>query len=391
MPRYQLFESYDPRAPRLERPYTPGRRRTVPWVTFSLALALTGVYLLEVQFPITTGGDRFQITPATVLAFGGIQRELITSGGQWYRLLIATFLHFNPAHVGANVVAILLAGFTLERHTGHRWLLAIFVLGALGGALMSFILLQPGSVAAGASGGAVALFAALFIVGFRMPNQRQRMWVQARAAFVIAASLVPTVSHSNGIRVDYAGHLGGALTGLTTILMVIAFWPDPDQLPGLRPRLVAGGLCVAAITMLTVGAANVFLSYPDFRIAAAMIPTARMPKTEVEQLKLAPELLQEYPNDPRAHFYMGRLLDARHEGAAAEREYRLAFILSEGKPALYGDSFIALIRMTLIRSVEANGRHAAARDLARPLCAAPTDDIAALRNAATLRALKLCD
>ena len=80
----------------------------------------------------------------------GLHNQLVgVAAGQEYRLITSAFLHepgfagFGPAHIIFNMWALLLVGPALERLLGRLRFLAVYLLSALGGAVL-FYYLVPG-------------------------------------------------------------------------------------------------------------------------------------------------------------------------------------------------------------------------------------------------------
>ncbi len=360
--------------------------RSIPWATIGLLVLFAAVFALEVHFTIVPGTARFNIAPATMLALGGIEREMVLDRHEYYRVLTAAFLHANREHLIGNGIGILWAGCILERHIGHRWFLALFLIGAVSGALASLAVMPPHAILVGASGGGLALFTALFFCSLRMPTSRARLFTQGRAIVMVILSVVPSAVRPQGISVSYSSHIGGAIAGLIVILIIAACWRDGEDLP--RGRWVGGGISLIAFAIMGLGIRGTVANYSAFWVAGSMIPNAALPRTEAEQSDLAPALLARYPSDPRSHMFMARSLQVRHDKIGAEQEYRAAFSLIQTHPDMFGKPFGDTVRAMLAQAMNDNGQHAAARELAQTLCTDPSMDP---RQIAVLKRLKLCD
>jgi membrane associated rhomboid family serine protease len=130
--------------------------------------------------------------------------------GQEYRLITSAFLHepglsgFGPAHIIFNMWALLLVGPGLERLLGRARFLTVYVLSALGGSVLFYVLAPPNEPALGASGAIFGLFGAWFVVS-------RRLRVDARAIiFLIVLNLVISFAVPG---IAWQDHVGGLLTG----------------------------------------------------------------------------------------------------------------------------------------------------------------------------------
>src|SRR5450755_4672554 len=94
--------------------------------------------------------------------------------GQWYRLISNTFLHepglsgFGPAHIIFNMWALIVVGPSLERLLGRVRFIAVYLVSALAGSVLYFLVAAPGIPALGASGAIFGLFGAWFVVARRL-------------------------------------------------------------------------------------------------------------------------------------------------------------------------------------------------------------------------------
>jgi hypothetical protein len=81
-----------------------------PWMTFGILAVLILVFALEQVFAVEPAGPGRQAGIRTLLALGGLNRSLMMSTAEWYRLFTAPLLHLNLLHLVFNSVALLIAG-----------------------------------------------------------------------------------------------------------------------------------------------------------------------------------------------------------------------------------------------------------------------------------------
>jgi membrane associated rhomboid family serine protease len=143
-----------------------------------------------------------------------LQRELVlfspaVADGEWYRLLTSAFLHYGLTHILFNMWALYVVGPPLEAALGRLRFTALYVMSALGGSVLVYLLSSLGAQTAGASGAVFGLFGATFVVGKRL-NLDVR-WVIGLIALNLAFTFViPLVSSQN---ISWQGHIGGLVTG----------------------------------------------------------------------------------------------------------------------------------------------------------------------------------
>ena len=108
-----------------------------PVLTTAILAVLFAVFAAEILYGIGPWTKALEPTIATLVAFGGLSHDLVLQSGQWYRLFSAPFLHVDAGHLAMNAIALFIAGRSLESLVGRAWFGAAYVIGALGGSLLS--------------------------------------------------------------------------------------------------------------------------------------------------------------------------------------------------------------------------------------------------------------
>jgi len=128
-----------------------GRIRDSPSVLMSTALIV--IYILTGVI----GGDILSLNYNMFYLLAQVN-SLVWHGAVWM-LVTAMFLHANPAHVGGNVLFLLIFGTSLEEQVSRRrWLVTYFLSGITGN--VAFLFLGGNSIGVGASGAIWGLLAA---------------------------------------------------------------------------------------------------------------------------------------------------------------------------------------------------------------------------------------
>jgi membrane associated rhomboid family serine protease len=134
------------------------------------------------------------------------------AAGEGYRLVTSAFVVPGAGLSGLgfvdilfNMWALIFVGPALEGFLGRTRFLAVYLLSAVGGAVMYYYLAPPSTYAAGASGAIYGLFGAWFVVSRRL-NLDSRGIVA-----LIAINLV--ISFSFRTFIAWQDHIGGLLTG----------------------------------------------------------------------------------------------------------------------------------------------------------------------------------
>jgi membrane associated rhomboid family serine protease len=183
-----------------------GRAVSGAAVTYTLVALNVAFYLVEWVYPkivdyLALIGSAYDPTVHQVIG---------VAQGQEYRLLTSAFLHeqgfggFGPLHLIFNMWALILVGPALERLLGRVRFLALYILSALGGSVLFYLLAPVNELGLGASGAIFGLFGAWFVVS-------RRLRVDSRAiVFLIVLNLVISFAVAG---IAWQAHIGGLITG----------------------------------------------------------------------------------------------------------------------------------------------------------------------------------
>ena len=216
-----------------------GRAVSGAVVTYTLVALNVAFYLAEWAYP--------KIVDYLALISGSgydptIHEVVGVAHGQYYRLITSAFLHepglsgFGPLHIIFNMWALILVGPALERLLGRLRFLAVYLLSALGGAVLFYLLAPVHEWGLGASGAIFGLFGAYFVVA-------RRLRVDSRSiVFLIVLNLVISFAVAG---IAWQAHVGGLLTGG---LLTAAYAYAPRN----QRTLVQAGATVAVVAVLVI-------------------------------------------------------------------------------------------------------------------------------------------
>ena len=173
----------------------------------------------------------------------GLERDLVlwppaVADGDLYRLLTSAFLHYGLTHILFNMWALYVVGAPLELALGRLRFLALYLLSALGGSVLVYLLSELNSATAGASGAVFGLFGAMFVVGrkLNMDVRGVMLIIGLNLAFTF---IFPLVSSQN---ISWQGHIGGLVTG-AVVAAAYAYAPRAQR------NLVQAGATVAVLLL----------------------------------------------------------------------------------------------------------------------------------------------
>ena len=189
-----------PSLPRLRPGEIPGiRPDSRPYATIALVLAgFAGCLLWR-----TTATIRVQLVVAG------------KPGAHWWRLFTAAFAYDNTGYAFAALGTIALFGWLLERRRGPLPVLALFLVGGVGG-VAATAAAYPFPLVMGANGAALAMLVAWAIPDLLELRRREDIEGDLIGAAVIAAvvALMPLAAPSASWIADGVGVLAGLAIGL---------------------------------------------------------------------------------------------------------------------------------------------------------------------------------
>ena len=177
----------------------------VPRVTYALILANAAAFLAEEgQFSLTGSSLHGQVVEE-----GLLQRELISNGHQYWRLVSSGFLHVDILHIGFNMYLLYLLGLMLEPAIGSVRFAALYFTALLAGSFGALLATPAASL--GASGAVFGLMGAAAVElrarGFSV--------MQSGIGTLIIFNLILSFSVANiSVGAHVGGLIGGALAAL---------------------------------------------------------------------------------------------------------------------------------------------------------------------------------
>jgi membrane associated rhomboid family serine protease len=207
----------------------PARAGRHAYVTLIL-VALNVVGFILQGFPLTTSDLNTNKFTGDYASFNAP----IAYFHEYYRLLTGAFLHVAIWHIAVNMLALFLVGPALEAMLGRARFIALYLLSAIGGNVLAYVVKDPSYVSVGASGAIYGMFAAYWVLARRVRADTSAI------TGTIVLNLIITVSFPG---ISLFGHLGGLIIG-ALLGAVFAFsgarrWP-----------LQLGGIVAVAVILV---------------------------------------------------------------------------------------------------------------------------------------------
>lgn len=208
-----------------------------PYLVTKILIGINAaVFLATVAFP----GLALQ------LELIGRYRELVggpiegVSTGEYYRLLTSTFLHTALWHIFGNMLGLWFIGGPLEQALGRARYLTVYLLSALGGSAVVYLLTPMNAATLGASGAVFGLLGATVVLARRMRYEMRPLITVA--VFMLLLTFAP------GLNVSWQAHVGGLVTGALVGLGLL--WPATGHSARNR-AFIQWGTCVAVFLLAT--------------------------------------------------------------------------------------------------------------------------------------------
>jgi len=219
--------------------------KRIPLVTVALIVACVTTGIV-----VACSAGSLEPDAKSLVAYGADFRPL-TFGGQFWRLLSSSFLHFDLKHLLLNMLCLFSLGRFLERLIGHVNLLCVYVLSAVAGGLAS-MLVHVDSVSAGASGAVFGLFGAeiVYVLCVRAKYGLKREHV---ASYMASGLAWIGINFLYGFfpGVDMAGHVGGLFSGLVLGAVMALPAKGCDGGDAAPSRIVIGFSILVALILST--------------------------------------------------------------------------------------------------------------------------------------------
>ncbi len=182
-----------------------------PVATIALAV-LCGILFLICEI---RGGSE---NSSVLISMGALYSPLVEKGEVW-RYPLSMFLHAGIRHLLNNLLLLCVIGFPLERQLGWIRYLILYLLGGLGGSLISYryYMLTTGQVfEIGASGAVFAVIGGLLWIILRNRGRVEGLSLQ-QMLIMLAFSLYFGFATAN---VANSAHIGGLVCGFILSILL---------------------------------------------------------------------------------------------------------------------------------------------------------------------------
>lgn len=183
-------------------------------VTFYLIAINTVIFIVT----LSTGG----FTIVNLSRLGALVPVYVKVGNEYYRILMAMFLHGSVIHFVMNMVALFYLGTAMERIMGHLRYLGLYFIAGIGAGVMIVLLGKPYELTIGASGALYGIMSGLFYTTLKRPNWFNPQAVRSIRTLTIINFAI-TFMFPN---ISIIGHIAGFVFGFLAALFLIPKYPD---------------------------------------------------------------------------------------------------------------------------------------------------------------------
>jgi len=160
---------------------------------------------IALYFLMQSNYQSFSFSPQEVYDFGGMFNESIDDG-EYYRLVAATYIHYNPIHIISNLAALIAWGPAVSERLGTWRFLLLYTFAGIVGNLAHYFFISDNAVGAGASGSIAGVLASLFALRVKGDTSIDSKQLISNLGF----NLVVPFFISN---INWVAHLGGFAGG----------------------------------------------------------------------------------------------------------------------------------------------------------------------------------
>lgn len=194
-----------------------------PRVTYGLMGILIVIFVIETL----AGGSE---SPRVLINLGANVGPLVT-GGEYWRLFTANFLHIGLMHIAFNLYALYIVGTEVEMFYGPWRFLAIYLLSAVCGAIASYAFTY--GLSAGASTAIFGLIGTLFAFFTRNRAVFGEM-SRTRLTNLIIVIVINVFYGLSVPAIDNWGHIGGFIGGFVLGWLLCPFYQIEARSDGVR-------------------------------------------------------------------------------------------------------------------------------------------------------------
>lgn len=157
---------------------------------------------------------------------GGLVPKLVTDNKEYYRLLVAMFLHGSFLHFLMNSYFLYFLGSFTEKILGSTRYGIIYMLSGLGSSVAVWLLSTPTTVTIGASGALYGIMGGLLIMTFLKANWFTPQGIRSIRTISIINIVFTLISASAGGNISVWGHMGGLAFGIVLTYLLIPDYPN---------------------------------------------------------------------------------------------------------------------------------------------------------------------
>lgn len=180
----------------------------------------------------------------TLLKFGA-NFDLLTKGGEYYRLFTCMFLHIGVIHLLCNMYSLYIIGKEAESLFGKFKYIIIYVISGICGSILS-LAFNHNTISAGASGAIFGIIGALLYFG-----NYYRTYLGSSFKSLVSIAIINIAIGFIYPGIDNSAHIGGLVGGILVAMMLGI--PDKSKKKDKVNGLILTLIYIAFICYLAFG------------------------------------------------------------------------------------------------------------------------------------------
>jgi rhomboid protease GluP len=185
-----------------------------PHITIGLIVINIIMYVITAYMSVAyAGGSIFNSDTRVLILLGAKVNDLI-SGGEYFRLVSAMFLHGGLMHLAVNMYSLYAIGPMVEKVYGKKKYIAIYFLAGICASIFSYSFST--SVSIGASGAIFGLLGAVLVFAIKSKGKTGIGFIKSILS-VIFINIIIGITLPN---IDNFAHMGGLIGGMIISFLV---------------------------------------------------------------------------------------------------------------------------------------------------------------------------
>jgi rhomboid protease GluP len=157
---------------------------------------------------------------AMLIQLGALVKYETVINGDWFRILTATFLHYDISHLLFNMLGLAILGPFVEKQLGRLQFSLMYVAAGMGSMLIVLQRLGTRGLALGASGAVMGVLGAEIAILLLQRRSKPSRPIQRRLRLILLVVVIQTIFDLITPEVSFTSHISGLVLGFIVSLLL---------------------------------------------------------------------------------------------------------------------------------------------------------------------------